>query len=87
MKIAKVLFGLLIAMCVVMGVAFVTGEFTSSGEPPPMLRGNLETQRRLDHIWLSPALAPALADAHVRRDARGWEAPSDHVPVTVDLEL
>jgi hypothetical protein len=45
MKIAKVLFGLLIAMCVVMGVAFVTGEFTSSGEPPPMLRGNSETQR------------------------------------------
>ncbi len=43
--------------------------------------------RRLDHIWLSPGLAPALVDAHVRRDARGWEAPSDHVPVTVDLEL
>jgi len=43
--------------------------------------------RRLDHIWLSPALAPALRDAHVRRDARGWDRPSDHVPVTVDLEL
>jgi exodeoxyribonuclease-3 len=43
--------------------------------------------RRLDHIWLSPALAPALRDAHIRRDARGWEKPSDHVPVTVDLDI
>lgn len=43
--------------------------------------------RRLDHVWLSPALAPALVTAEVRRDARGWEEPSDHVPVTVELEL
>jgi exodeoxyribonuclease-3 len=43
--------------------------------------------RRLDHIWLSPALAPALVTAEVRRDARGWEEPSDHVPVTVELEV
>jgi exodeoxyribonuclease-3 len=42
--------------------------------------------RRLDHIWLSPALAPSLVTAEVRRDARGWEDPSDHVPVTVELE-
>lgn len=43
--------------------------------------------RRLDHIWLSPALAPALVGAEVRRDARGWDNPSDHVPVTVELDL
>ncbi len=43
--------------------------------------------RRLDHIWLTPALAPTLRTAHVRREARGWEAPSDHVPVTVELEV
>lgn len=43
--------------------------------------------RRLDHIWLSPALAPALVTAEVRREARGWENPSDHVPVTVELAL
>ncbi|MFO1074840.1 MAG: exodeoxyribonuclease III [Geminicoccaceae bacterium] len=42
--------------------------------------------RRLDHVWLSPALAPALRGAEVRRDARGWDNPSDHVPVTVELE-
>ncbi|MGB3626199.1 MAG: exodeoxyribonuclease III, partial [Henriciella sp.] len=43
--------------------------------------------RRLDHIWLSPALAPALRTAEVTREARGWETPSDHVPVSVDFEV
>ncbi len=43
--------------------------------------------RRLDHVWLSPSLAPGLITAEVRRDARGWQEPSDHVPVTVELEV
>ncbi|MEZ5857410.1 MAG: exodeoxyribonuclease III [Geminicoccaceae bacterium] len=43
--------------------------------------------RRLDHIWLTPALAPKLRHADVRREARGWEMPSDHVPVTVELAV
>ncbi len=43
--------------------------------------------RRLDHIWLTPALAPALRNAQITRAARGWEQPSDHVPVTVELEV
>jgi exodeoxyribonuclease-3 len=43
--------------------------------------------RRLDHVWLSPELAPALVTAEVRREARGWESPSDHVPVTVELAV
>ncbi len=42
--------------------------------------------RRLDHVWVSPALAPALGAARVLREARGWQTPSDHVPVIVDLE-
>jgi len=42
--------------------------------------------RRLDHVWVTPPLAPALTAARVRRDARGWAPkPSDHVPVVVDL--
>lgn len=41
--------------------------------------------RRLDHVWVTPALAPSLASARVLRDARGWEQPSDHVPVLVEL--
>jgi exodeoxyribonuclease-3 len=43
--------------------------------------------RRLDHIWLSDGLEPALRDVTFLREARGWERPSDHVPVTVTLEL
>jgi len=43
--------------------------------------------RRLDHIWLSDALKPTLRDLTFLREARGWERPSDHVPVTVTLDL
>ncbi len=43
--------------------------------------------RRLDHIWVTPALAPALKHAAVLREARGWPQPSDHVPVVLDLAL
>jgi exodeoxyribonuclease-3 len=43
--------------------------------------------RRLDHIWLSPELAPNLVTAEVAREARGWDNPSDHVPVTVELAV
>lgn len=42
--------------------------------------------RRLDHVWVSPELAGRLSGARVLRDARGWEQPSDHVPVIVDLD-
>jgi exodeoxyribonuclease III len=41
--------------------------------------------RRLDHVWVTPALAPALSRAQVLRETRGWHMPSDHVPVIVDL--
>lgn len=37
--------------------------------------------RRLDHIWSAPKLADALTDIEILREARGWEKPSDHVPV------
>ena len=43
--------------------------------------------RRLDHIWVSRALKDVSAISGSRRDARGWERPSDHVPVTVTLEV
>lgn len=43
--------------------------------------------RRLDHVWLSASLAPALCASSVHKAARGWERPSDHVPVTATLEL
>jgi exodeoxyribonuclease-3 len=43
--------------------------------------------RRLDHIWVAPALADRVADIQVLKKSRGWLRPSDHVPVTATLEL
>jgi exodeoxyribonuclease-3 len=43
--------------------------------------------RRLDHIWIAPALTDRLADIAIRRKMRGELRPSDHVPVTATLEL
>lgn len=43
--------------------------------------------RRLDHVWVSPALKGAARGMTVARDARGWEKPSDHAPVIVDFEI
>ena len=42
--------------------------------------------RRLDHVWLSADLKSALADLDILKDARGWERPSDHVPVMISLK-
>ena len=41
--------------------------------------------RRLDHIWVTPPLVGSLEDARILREVRGWDLPSDHVPVIVDL--
>ncbi|MBI5130785.1 MAG: exodeoxyribonuclease III [Rhodopseudomonas palustris] len=43
--------------------------------------------RRLDHIWVSEALRARVTDFKILRDARSWERPSDHVPVTMTMEL
>jgi exodeoxyribonuclease-3 len=43
--------------------------------------------RRLDHIWVSPAIADRVTDMKITRQARSWTQPSDHVPVTALIEL
>ncbi|MDF1721745.1 MAG: exodeoxyribonuclease III [Minwuia sp.] len=44
--------------------------------------------RRLDHIWVTPALTKAPSAMEVVREARGWgEKPSDHVPVWMDIDV
>ena len=43
--------------------------------------------RRLDHIWVTKDLKPALKKHQVLRAVRGWERPSDHAPVVLDLKL
>jgi len=42
---------------------------------------------RIDHLLLSPALAPALKDAGVDKFVRGRDKPSDHAPTWVELDL
>ena len=41
--------------------------------------------RRLDHIWVTPDLEGAVRGLEVLKDARGWDRPSDHVPVSIIL--
>jgi exodeoxyribonuclease-3 len=41
---------------------------------------------RIDHLLLSPALAPRLKAAGVDREVRGREKPSDHAPTWVELD-
>jgi exodeoxyribonuclease-3 len=42
---------------------------------------------RIDLVYASAALAAAVTDAYVDRDARKGTAPSDHAPVVVDVDL
>ncbi|MFM8747580.1 MAG: exodeoxyribonuclease III [Aestuariivirga sp.] len=37
--------------------------------------------RRLDHIWSTAGLAPKCRKIEILKEARGWQQPSDHVPV------
>ena len=41
---------------------------------------------RIDHHLLSPQAADRLAGVRIDRHVRGWERPSDHVPVAIDLQ-
>jgi exodeoxyribonuclease-3 len=40
---------------------------------------------RIDHVLLSPQAADLMVSAGIDRETRGWEKPSDHVPVWVEL--
>ena len=43
--------------------------------------------RRLDHIWVSPQLGDRVSRLDIAKHERGWERPSDHVPVTATVEV
>jgi exodeoxyribonuclease-3 len=42
---------------------------------------------RIDHLLLSPQAADILRSVTIHRDVRGWDKPSDHVPVEAELAL
>ncbi|WP_419798551.1 MAG: exodeoxyribonuclease III [Terasakiella sp.] len=43
--------------------------------------------RRLDHVWVSPALKDGVKSCEVLLDLRGLEKPSDHAPVMVEIDI
>jgi exodeoxyribonuclease III len=43
--------------------------------------------RRLDHIWVTPALENYIKRGYILKELRGLESPSDHVPVILDLDI
>lgn len=43
--------------------------------------------RRLDHVWATSDIAEAAHSSRIWRDPRGWEKPSDHVPVFASFDL
>ena len=42
---------------------------------------------RIDPLMLSPQAADRLTAVGIDRHVRGWEKPSDHVPVWIDLDI
>ncbi len=42
---------------------------------------------RIDHLLLSPQAADRLNGVKIHKDTRGWDKPSDHVPVEGDFAL
>jgi exodeoxyribonuclease-3 len=43
--------------------------------------------RRLDHLWVTPALKASLTSFTISKETRDWEQTSDHVPVLVELGM
>lgn len=42
---------------------------------------------RIDHLLLSPRAADRLQSAMIDKETRGWDKPSDHVPVVIELDV
>ena len=42
---------------------------------------------RIDHLLLSPQATDRVRTVSIRKDVRGWDKPSDHVPVVLDLDF
>ena len=43
--------------------------------------------RRLDQMWASPELAEQVTGHRVLESCRGWDKPSDHAPLIVELDV
>ena len=43
--------------------------------------------RRLDHMWATPEVAAQAVAHRVHEPVRGWDKPSDHVPLVTEFSL
>ncbi|MBE8220667.1 MAG: exodeoxyribonuclease III [Alphaproteobacteria bacterium] len=43
--------------------------------------------RRLDHLWVTKSLLKAVQGFEILKAVRGWQRPSDHVPVIMDIDI
>jgi exodeoxyribonuclease-3 len=43
--------------------------------------------RRLDHMWATRDVAAMAVEHHVHEPCRGWERPSDHVPLVTEFHI
>lgn len=43
--------------------------------------------RRLDHFWVTEPLSGNVKSCDTFTHARGWEKPSDHVPIVVEVDI
>ena len=41
---------------------------------------------RIDHFLLSPEIADRLVDCSIDSEPRGWDKPSDHTPIVVEIK-
>lgn len=41
---------------------------------------------RIDHFLLSPSVADRLRDCRIDKTPRGWDSPSDHTPIIVEID-
>ena len=48
---------------------------------------NKDNGIRIDHLLLSPQAADRLSGVSIEKHVRGWDKPSDHVPVMIELEI
>ena len=42
--------------------------------------------RRLDHIWTTKEIVSRTKKVKILKEARGWEKPSDHVPIIIEID-
>ena len=48
---------------------------------------NKDNGIRIDHLLLSPQAADLLSGVSIEKHVRGWDKPSDHVPVMIELDI